>query len=143
MVRKSRLDYMMKICECGDPKRFWSCFKLQSKVSTIPHKVSRLVNDSERIYADSNTKKANIFNEYFASIFTSDSTNASEHAYQSYNAIILENITLSEDEVLPVIIYRDNNKAQGPDGIPARLLKETAKQIAPSLCMLFDKSLRV
>ena len=57
--------------------------------------------------------------------------------------IILENITLSEDEVLPVIIYRDNNKAQGPDGIPARLLKETAKQIAPSLCMLFDKSLRV
>ena len=27
----------------------------------------------------------------------------------------------------------DNNKAQGPGGIPARLLKETAKQIARSL----------
>ncbi len=119
---------LMKICECGNPKRFWSYFKLQSKASTIPHKVSRLVNDSERIYADSNTEIANMFNEYFASIFTSDSTNASEHANQSYNAIILKNVTLSEEEVLPIIMNLDNNKAQGPDGIPARLLKETAKQ---------------
>ncbi len=37
----------------------------------------------------------------------------------------------------------DINKAQGPDGIPARSLKETAKQIAPSLWMLFNKSLRI
>ena len=36
----------------------------------------------------------------------------------------------------------DNNKAHGPDGIPARLLIETASQISPSLCELFNKSLR-
>ena len=35
-----------------------------------------------------------------------------------------------------------NNKAYGPDGIPARLLIETSSQIAPSLCSLFNKSLR-
>ena len=37
----------------------------------------------------------------------------------------------------------DNEKAQGPDNIPVRLLKETVTEIAPSLCALFDKSLRV
>jgi hypothetical protein len=37
----------------------------------------------------------------------------------------------------------DSNKAQGPDNIPACLLKETAMQITPSLCALFNKSLRV
>ena len=37
----------------------------------------------------------------------------------------------------------DNEKAQGPDNIPVRLLKETATEIAPSLCAFFNKSLRV
>ena len=36
----------------------------------------------------------------------------------------------------------NNNKTHGPDGIPARLLIETSSQIAPSLCSLFNKSLR-
>ncbi|XP_048579037.1 uncharacterized protein LOC125560748 [Nematostella vectensis] len=35
----------------------------------------------------------------------------------------------------------DVTKATGPDGISARLLKETAPEIAPSLCKLFNKSL--
>ncbi len=26
MLRESRLSYMMKICECGNSKRLWSCF---------------------------------------------------------------------------------------------------------------------
>ena len=37
----------------------------------------------------------------------------------------------------------DSSKAQGPDGIPVRLLKETALQVAPSLRALFNKSLNV
>ena len=45
--------------------------------------------------------------------------------------------------VLAVIMNLDHNKAHGPDNIPARLLKETAAQIAPSLCSLFNKSLRI
>ena len=36
----------------------------------------------------------------------------------------------------------DVSKAGGPDGIPARLLKECSHQIAPSLCSLFNDSLR-
>ena len=35
----------------------------------------------------------------------------------------------------------DVTKAIGPDKIPAKLLKETASVIAPSLCKLFNKSL--
>ena len=59
---------------------------------------------------------------------------------QSDNTII-ENITLSEADVCSVLYNLDINKAQGPAGIPARLLKETARQIAPSLTLLFNKSL--
>ena len=37
----------------------------------------------------------------------------------------------------------DITKATGPDGIPSRLLKETAWQIGPSLTQLFNKSLNL
>ena len=53
----------------------------------------------------------------------------------------MENITLTNDEVITVLSNLNNNKAHGPDGIPARLLTETSSQIAPWLCALFNKSL--
>ena len=56
--------------------------------------------------------------------------------------------TLHEQEipvemVLTSIKQLDIYKATGSDEIPMRLLKETANQIAPSLTMLFNKSLRL
>ena len=45
--------------------------------------------------------------------------------------------------VLATLKQLDINKATGSDEIPVRLLKETADQIAPSLTMLFNKSLRL
>ena len=51
---------------------------------------------------------------------------------------IIHNIL--ETSVFSVLYNLDVNKAQGPDGILARLLKETARQIAPSLTVLFKQS---
>ena len=44
-------------------------------------------------------------------------------------------------EVEAVLKSLDPNKATGPDEIPARILKETATTIAPSLCKLLNRSL--
>jgi len=51
------------------------------------------------------------------------------------------NIVLNVGEVEAVLNSLDPNKATGPDEIPARILKETATTIAPSLCKLFNRSL--
>ena len=45
------------------------------------------------------------------------------------------------NEVRECLSNLDISKACGPDGIPARLLKECSEQIAPSLCLLFSFSL--
>ena len=45
--------------------------------------------------------------------------------------------------VLASLKQLDINKATGSDGIPVRLLKETADQISPSLARSFNKSLRL
>ena len=53
----------------------------------------------------------------------------------------LSELNLCLDDGLIVLLNLDTNKATGPDDIPPRLLKETAHQIAPSLCSLFNRSL--
>ena len=52
-------------------------------------------------------------------------------------------LTFTANKVLAVLSSLDVNKASGPDKIPARILKETPHEIAPSLCELFNKSLRL
>ena len=80
-------------------------------------------NDNERLHGDNNTDIANMFNEYFASIFTSDSDSNSERQDYHSQVITIDNIALSEEEVMAVIMNLDSNKAQGPDNILGRLLR--------------------
>ncbi|CAB3991202.1 Hypothetical predicted protein, partial [Paramuricea clavata] len=146
MLRNSRSKYFDSICSSRglNPKRFWSLFKFNNKTRNIPQKLSVKVTETKRTSAGNPADIAALFNNYFTSIFTTDPNieNYSSDAlpYQSNNTII-EDITLSEADVFSVLHNLDINKAQGPDGIPARLLKETARQIAPSLTALFNKSL--
>ena len=144
MLRESRLNYINSICSVREqnPKRFWSFFKTKTKVSNIPDKVSMKVSNTERTSANNDVEIANTFNTYFASIFTHDSDTDHQQENHSKTDIILDEITLTNDEVIAVLRNLGNNKAHGPDGVPARLLTETAYQIAPSLCALFNKSLR-
>ena len=92
------------------------------------------IGETETVYVDEKTDIANMFNQYFASIFTKDQDGSFEQKDISHNIIpIIDNVTLSEEDIVAVIKNLDSNKAQGPDGIRVRLLKETAMQIAPSL----------
>ena len=55
---------------------------------------------------------------------------------------VAEKIVLSLPLSRDCLFILDPSKATGPDGIPARILKECSEQIAPSLCSLFNHSLR-
>ena len=52
----------------------------------------------------------------------------------------ISQIELSVEEVRNYLNGLDTSKACGPDGIPARLLKQCSEQIAPSLCAIFNNS---
>ena len=96
------------------------------------------------IVAKTPTEKAELFNSYFLSIFQPSTTN---QATNSRNSRLptdsqLSEITLDVEEVVNSLLNLNVSKASGPDGIPARLLKECSHQIAPILCTLFNHSLR-
>ena len=148
VLRDNRLEYVNRIfaSQENNTKRFWSYSKLKSKASNVPDKfkVSMKINETERTYFDGNTDIVNAFNKYFASIFTKDEDSSVEEGDLSQGDVcVMDNVTLLEEEIVAVINNLDSNKAEGPDGIPVRLLKETAMQIAPSLRVLFNKSLNI
>ena len=151
-ARDSFLTGMESQLKCN-PKRFWSTLKLKSKHRGIPEVISMATgasgdpaDDGRRIQASSPTEIVDLFNRYFVSVFTSDPVTCKsvdeEDAGPNVD-LMLSDLTLTVTHVLDVLANLDASKATGPDEIPARILKETAHEIAPSLCELFKKSLRL
>ena len=83
----------------------------------------------------------------FSSIFRPQLTTNFNTSYlniqdQSFVWPLLSEPTILVDEVAKCLMDLDITKACAPKGIPARLLKEFANEIAPSLCLTFNTSLR-
>ena len=92
------------------------------------------------------TKKAELFNSYLSSVFQPSTSKTNDTADSRISRLPtdlqLNDITLDVEEVTSSLTNLDVSKAGGPDGVPARLLKECSHEIAPSLCSLFNDSLR-
>ena len=146
MIKISRSNYISSLCTNiqTNSKRFWSLFKLKGATRSVPEKISTKTSvDNVREYAENPRDIATLFNRYFVSIFPSDPINiVNQQPISETTNTISNDIILSEGTARSVLRNLDNNKAHGPDEIPARLLTETAYQIAPSLCLLFNKSLK-
>ena len=83
---------------------------------------------------------------FFFSVFnTSQCHNAHRHLDQeNYNTIdTLPDIAITLEEVYECLCTLEQNKASGPDRIPATLLRHCASSICSSLSELFNKTLFV
>jgi hypothetical protein len=72
---------------------------------------------------------AEMFNTYFASVFAND--NLPDSSEESSTDPHMTELIISELEVQHTLKTLASNKATGPDGIPARLLKVTAPLLLP------------
>ena len=93
--------------------------------------------------ADDNSDDiANLFNNYFASIFTTDeNTDVIDGVYDSLPTAVLTDVQLTEESVHSILKGLNVYKAHGPDEIPTRIITEASFQITSSLIKLFNKSL--
>ena len=120
--------------------------KLNSKSNPIPGRVSMVTvldysadqsQNPSRVSADTPAGIADLFNSFFASVFTIDS--AVEKTACIRSDTVISDLTLKESTILAALKALEVGKATGSDEIPAKLLKETASVIAPSLCRIFKK----
>ncbi|CAB4017509.1 Hypothetical predicted protein, partial [Paramuricea clavata] len=142
LVKKKHREYLRKIetSFATNPKLFWTYHK------AILHSRSKQTSDIvfNGITAKSSAEKTELLNSYFSSVFTTSSTDIGDcDGEASETESGLGELTVDVAEVENYLRNLDITKASGPDKIPARLLKECGRQIAPSICELFNVSLRV
>jgi exonuclease III len=140
LIHTKHKDYLLDICEHINtcPKRFWSYIKSNSKSRGLPSFLYNTNNDK----IDNFTGMANIFNNFFQSIFSTKQDlplpNITEHEDQ-----LLNEITVTEEEVLKELKTLNPTKAPGPDNIPTKVIKECASELTPSITQLFNDSLNL
>jgi len=105
-----------------------------TKSASIP---STLFQNSSPINCD--FEKANLFNNYFYSVFTKPSPSL---ATGTDYPISLSSIQITEEEVYDILINLDTTKAMGPDGIPPIVLSKCASVLYRPLHYLFCMTLK-
>ena len=140
LIKAKRQQYLERVQDSlsNSPKSFWSYHKhiLRSKNSPSSNTYNNVTATTPNI-------KAELFNEYFASVFLpkSSTNNRKLDCMNPKTFEEISSIEISECEVEHYLNSLDTSKAYGPDGIPPRLLKECSKEISSSLCSLFNKSI--
>ena len=103
------------------------------KCCTIGNKVYYLLDDFE---------KAEVLNNHFASVFTKeDTTNIPTIQTVNDNIEILDSINITSDKIIKQLNQLNIGKSPGPDGINAKVLKETASLTGIALKLIYTSSL--
>ena len=142
MMRQQHNQYLSNISnpESGNNKmkRFWHYIKSKRQDNI---EIGALKDQAENIITDP-LEKAEILNNQFKSVFTSEDTSCiPDRGNSPYPPIPDIHITLNG--VRNLLAECDTTKSPGPDNIHAAFLKQVASEIAPLLTHLFNQSLRI
>ncbi len=137
-TNNSYYNYINSILEPAldkNSRNFYKFIKSRKKdtfgVSTLKHQ-GKVGND--------NSTKAEILNEQFCSVFTHEDTSSLPQMPTSPHPD-MPRINITSHGVEKILKRINVSKATGPDGVPGRLLKEVAGEIAPVLASLFQQAL--
>ena len=136
VIKKAESDYVKDSIDDLklDQRAFWKYIRSKRvDSSSIP----ALKKDTKLLITDS--EKAAALADQFNSVFTTERINVIPFTPSKYPA--MTDIKIRSKGVLKLLKNLDTSKASGPDEITARMLKETAEEIAPVLASLFQQSL--
>ena len=87
-------------------------------------------------------EKAELFNNYFSSVFTVDDGCLPEFVDRVDESTRLFDVDFTPEIVFKVLHKLKPSTSHGPDGIPNLLLKNLARELSVPLCHLFDFSFK-
>ena len=94
------------------PKAFWSYIKSKTKTRD---KICDFMQEVGELTSN-NKEKAKVLNKFFSSVFTRENTeNVPEMSDRPFECI-LDNITISSEEILKKLHNLNSSNAAGPDG---------------------------
>jgi hypothetical protein len=137
-LRRAHWDYLNSILDPSEDKNskgLWRYIKAQKQenvgVSTLKSG-GKVITDAKG--------KASALNDQFTSVFTRENTNLIPDKGPSPYPD-MPPIRITNNGVKKLLDNIQAKKATGPDGIPARVLKEASTQISPILATIFQQSI--
>ena len=113
-------------------KKYWKYVKSRKR-ETVG--VSTLTVNGETI--ENSKGKAEAVNEHFKSVFTTEDLDNFPQIDDSGTPDI-PNLNISTEGLIKLLKAVNPNKANGPDNISCRILKEAAESISPYLQLIFS-----
>jgi hypothetical protein len=134
--RRAEWDFLNGVIteglEKNDSKPFWKYIKSrkQDNVGVAP------LRENGTLFSDGKSK-ADILLRQFKSVFTKTAVPAEDKPPQTPD---IGSITINKAGVIKLLRGIRISKSSGPDGIPNRILKECADELAEGLTCIFQKS---
>ena len=141
-LRDTKRDYFEPL-NPGNCKEFWKTVKYINKTqSSIPTLTDNSSDDPE--VANMDSEKANALNNFFSLCYNHTFPSLSPECSAIVTLDVCpDDLLCTEEEILDYLSSLDTAKANGPNGISARMLKETALSIISSLTKLFNTSIKL
>ena len=138
----NNIEFTLNDISSSNPRQYWKIVKMlvkdnSSKCDIIPP----LLNENDT-YSFTDIEKANTLNNYFSSISNIDDSQARLPPFSKKTDKQLYNFTITEQDTIDVLSNLNINKANGPDEISHRMLKETVKTICVPLTIIFNRSIQ-
>ena len=136
-IRQSHCTYISEIVAASlsySPKSSWSYIRALHREETGIH----THRTSSGLPATSDCAKANVLNEQFQSVFSDEDMQNLPSCKKLFPD--MTEINFDIDDVIKQLQKINLNKANGPDKVPARILKETALECGAMFLHLFCQS---
>ena len=136
-IKEDRMNFEHKLArEVKENSRvFWKYVNSSKKTrGCIPH-----LKRTDGTFTSSDQQKADALNKQFASVFTTED----DHLPQSEELnleYLLENITVTENQVKEKLMKLRADKAPGPDSVHPLILKKFANQLCKPLAKIYNLS---
>ena len=142
LIHDSKLNYFKKLAgnlQQGNlsERNWWKIAKKFISSGKDDH-IPSLIKDN--IHFSTPNEKANLLNQYFCAQSNVDDSNASLPPYVPPRSS-LDDIVITDQDVLDVLKLINTTKASGPDFIHGKLLKEGADILCKHLSKIFNSSL--
>ena len=140
LIRRAKLNEEDRVAAAAkdSPKAFFAHVNsrkpVKNTIGPLKDRTGSIISTDEGM--------ANIFNEYFASVYTEEDTSEIPIVpivYRGNNP--LRKIEITVDKVKMKLKKLNSNKSAGPDGFYPRVIKETEEETAPRFCNIFRTSL--
>ena len=139
-LQKAKLNFERKLAENirGDTKSFFAYVrgKTKSRVLTGP------LEDTNGKVIDGNKDMADVFNEYFATVFTNEVSGCMPEVLTASEGIELSDIHVTEDIIRKKLMSIRMDKAPGVDELVPRFLAALSHEISVPLSIIYNRSLR-